>query len=214
MKYYETKNIKNIVLVGGAKAGKSTLAECMMFEGGVISRMGTIENGNTVSDFHEYEQERQNSIFSTIMHTEWRGTKINIIDTPGLSDYIGQATPGFRVADTAVLLLGAQHGVDVGAEVMMRYLRKRNKPTIMAVNQIDHPKADFDKTIEEIKSQFSENVVLMQYPYNSGEGFDSIIDLLKMIMYKFSPTGGKPEKLPIPAEEKEKADELHNILVE
>ncbi len=214
MKFYATENIKNITLVGGAKAGKTTLAECMMFEGGVIDRMGSVEDKNTVSDYHEVEHERGNSVFSSILHTEWRGSKINIIDTPGMDDFIGEVIPSLRVADTALLLINAQSGVEVGTEIVMRYLRKYNKPTIMVVNQMDGPKADFDLTLSQIREQFDENVVIMQYPYNSGDGFNCIIDLLKMVMYKFPPEGGKPEKVAIPDEEKEKANELHNTLVE
>lgn len=214
MKFYATENIKNITLVGGAKAGKTTLAECMMFEGGVITRMGSVEDKNTVSDYHEVEHERGNSVFSSILHTEWRGTKINIIDTPGMDDFIGEVIPSLRVADTALLLINAQSGVEVGTEIVMRYLRKYKKPTIMVVNQMDGPKADFDVALTQIRDQFEENVVVMQYPYNYGENFNCIIDLLKMVMYKFPPEGGKPEKVAIPDEEKEKANKLHNTLVE
>ena len=214
MKYYETSHIKNIVLVGGSKSGKTTLAECMMFEGGVINRMGTVEDGNTVSDYHELEIERKNSVTSSVLHTEWRGTKINIIDTPGLDDFIGEVISALRVADTALLTLNAQNGVEVGTEIVWRYLQKYNKPSIFVVNQVDHSKADFNRTAEMAKQQFGEGVIVVQYPYNAGEGFDSIIDVLKMVMYKFPTEGGKPEKLPIPEEEKERAAELHNILVE
>ncbi len=214
MNYYESSKIKNIAILGGSKAGKTTLAECMMFEGGVISRMGSVEDKNTVSDYHEVEHERQNSVYSSIMHTEWRGTKINIIDTPGLDDFVGEVIPALRVANTSLLVINAQNGVEVGTEIMMRYLRRYEKPTILVVNQIDHSKADWDRTLESVNSQFSENVVVVQYPYNAGDGFDSIIDVLKMVMYKFPPEGGKPEKLPIPDDQKERADELHNELVE
>lgn len=214
MKHYETQNIKNIVLVGGSKSGKTTLAECMMFEGGVTGRMGTIEDHNTVSDYHEIEQERENSVYSSIMHTEWRGNKINIVDTPGMDDFIGEMISALRVSDTALLLLNNQNGVEVGTEIAWRYLKKFNKPTIFVANQADHAKADFNATAEQAKAQFGNKVIVVQYPYNNGEGFDSIIDVLKMVMYKFPAEGGKPEKLPIPDEEKAKADELHNILVE
>lgn len=214
MKQYQSQNIKNVVLVGNSKSGKTTLAECMMFEGGVINRRGSIDDKNTVSDYHEIEMERGNSIYSSIMHTEWRGTKINIIDTPGLDDFAGELIGALRVADTAVLVLNAQYGVEVGSEIAWRYLKKYSKPTIFVVNQLDNGKADFNNTIEQAKGQFGSGVVVMQYPYNAGDGFDSIIDVLKMVMYKFPADGGKPEKLPIPDEEKARADELHNALVE
>ncbi|MEM6263291.1 MAG: elongation factor G [Bacteroidota bacterium] len=214
MKEYQTAHIKNVTLVGSSGAGKSTLAECMMFEGGVINRMGTIDDGNTISDYHEIEHERKNSVFCSIMHTEWRGTKINLLDTPGQDDFIGETIPALRISDTSLLILNAQYGVEVGTELVMRYLRKFHKPTVMVVNQVDHPKADFDRTVEQIKNQFEENIVVVQYPYDmQGEG-RAIIDLLKMVMYRFPEEGGKPEKHPIPDSEKEKADQLHNELVE
>ncbi len=214
MKEYQSKDIKNIVLVGSSKSGKTTLAECMMFEGGVISRMGKVEDRNTVSDYHEIEQERQNSIFSSVLHTEWRGSKINIIDTPGLDDFIGETVPSLRVADTALVVLNAQNGVEVGTEIIWRYLEKYHKPSLFVVNQVDHPKADFQSTLEMAQRRFGSKVIAVQYPYNPGEGFNAIIDLLKMVMYEFPPAGGKPEKKPIPASERARADELHNRLVE
>ncbi|MEZ4772781.1 MAG: elongation factor G [Bacteroidia bacterium] len=214
MKHYQTNEIKNIVLVGSSKSGKTTLAECMMFEGGVLSRMGSVEEGNTISDFHEIEIERKNSIFSSILHTEWRGTKINIIDAPGLDDFTGELISSLRVADTALVTLNAQYGVEVGTELVWRYLQKYHKPTVFIINQLDQSKADFNNTVEQAKAQFGDKVILVQYPYNTGDGFNAIIDLLKMVMYKFPPEGGKPEKLPIPDDEKARAEELHNTLVE
>lgn len=214
MKHYESKDIKNIVLVGSSKSGKTTLAECMMYEGGVISRMGKIEDKNTVSDYHDIEQERQNSIFSSVLHTEWRGSKINIIDTPGLDDFIGETIPSLRVSDTALVVLNAQNGVEVGTELIWRYLEKYHKPSIFVVNQVDNPKADFNATFEAALRHFGPKVTMVQYPYKTGEGFNAIIDLLKMVMYEFPPEGGKPAKKAIPDDERARADELHNILVE
>ena len=214
MKHYATSNIKNVVLVGGSKSGKTTLAECMLFEGGQLNRMGSVDDGNTVSDYHEVELERKNSIFSSIMFTEWRGTKINLIDAPGVDDFVGELVSALRVCDTALVTINAQQGAEVGTEIHWRYLKKYNKPAIFVMNQLDHSKADFNSSLESLKTQFGDGIIQFQYPYNAGEGFDSIIDVLKMVMYKFPPGGGKPEKVPIPDEEKERAEELHNALVE
>ncbi len=214
MKVYDDKHIKNVVLVGSSKSGKTTLAEAMLFEAGLINRRGTVEEKNTVSDYHEIEHERGSSVYATTMHTEWRDYKINIIDTPGLDDFIGEVISSLRVADTAVMLLNAEHGVEVGTELIWNYVEQFQKPIIFAVNHVDHSKADFDSTVEQAKRRFGKAITVMQYPVNTGEGFDSIIDLLKMTMYKFSAQGGKPQKLPIPAEEQDKANQLHNELVE
>ena len=214
MKVFDEKHIKNIVLLGSAKSGKTTLAETMLFEAGLINRRGTVEDKNTVSDYHEIEHERENSVYATTLHTEWKNYKINIIDTPGLDDFVGEVVSSVRVADTCVFLINAQHGVEVGTELIWNYVDQFSKPTIFAVNQLDHPKSNFDQTLESIQNRFGSAATLMQYPVSQGDDFNAIIDLLKMVMYKFPPEGGKPEKLPIPDEEKEKANRLHNELVE
>ncbi len=214
MKVFDDKHIKNIALLGSAKSGKTTLAEAMLFEAGLINRRGAVETKSTVSDYHEIEHERQNSVYATSLHTEWRGYKINIIDTPGSDDFIGEIISSLRVADTGVMLINAQHGVEVGTELIWNYMERYQKPVIFGINQLDHPKADFEQSITSLKTHFGSAVTLMQYPLDQGAGFDTIIDLLKMIMYKFPPEGGKPEKLPIPENELEKANQLHNELVE
>lgn len=214
MKLYDEKHIKNVAIVGSAKSGKTTLAETMLFEAGIINRRGTVEEKNTISDFHEVEHERQSSVYATALHTEWRDYKINIIDTPGLDDFIGEVISAVRVCDTALMLLNAQHGVEASSEVVWDYVDKYKKPTIFAVNQLDHEYANFNKAVDEAKRIFGNAITIMQYPVNQGKDFNAIIDLLKMTMYRFPATGGKPEKLPIPDDEKERANELHNILVE
>lgn len=214
MQVFDENHIRNIVLVGGAHSGKTTLAETMLYESKVINRRGSVEAKNTVSDFHEIEHERGTSVYATPMHTEWRNYKINILDTPGLDDFIGEIVAALRVADTCIMIINAQHGVEVGTELLWNHVDKYRKPVIFAINQLDHAKSDFEKSIQSLQQHFGQSAVIMQYPINEGEGFNSIIDLLKMVLYKFPTDGGKPEKLPIPESEKAKADALHNILVE
>lgn len=214
MKTYDEKHIKNVAIVGSAKSGKTTLAETMLFEAGIISKRGSVEEKNTVSDYHEIEHERQSSVYATALHTEWRDYKINCIDTPGIDDFIGEVIAAVRVCDTAIMLLHAQHGVEASSEVIWDYVDKYRKPTIFAINQLDHEHAQFNRTVEQAKQKFGNAVTIMQYPLNAGIGFNAIIDLLKMTMYRFPASGGKPEKLPIPEEEIALAQELHNTLVE
>lgn len=214
MKTYDEKHIKNVALIGAAKSGKTTLAETMLFEAGIITRRGTVEEGNTLSDYHEIEKERCSSVYATPLHTEWKDYKINIIDTPGIDDFLGEVSAAIRVCDTAVLLLNAQHGVEVGTEIIFDYVDKYRKPTILVINQLDHEKANFQQSFEEAQKFFGSAVTLMQYPVETGNGFNAIIDLLKMKMYRFPANGGKPEKLDIPATELERANQLHNQLVE
>lgn len=214
MKVFDDKHIKNVALVGAQGSGKTTLAETMLFEAGLLPRRGRIEDGNTVSDHHPLEQERMASAYSTVLHTEWRNYKINIIDTPGADELVGEAVPALRVADTCVLLVHAQHGVEVGTELAWQRLATNGRPVIIGINQLDHPHADMEGTMEQLRERFGSGVVLMQYPVEHGEGFHRIIDLLKMTMYVFKDAGGKPEKQPIPPGERERAEALHKELVE
>ncbi len=214
MPEFDTAHVKSIVLLGHAGSGKTTLTECMLYEAGLINRRGTVAEKNTVSDYHELEQERGNSIFSKLLHTKWRGYKINIIDTPGYDDFVGEVISALRVADTGVMLLNAVNGVEVTTDIIWDYTEQFKTPMIFAVNKLDDDDADFDRTVAEAKNHFGSKVQVVQYPRQQGAGFHEIIDVLRMTMYKFKDTGGKPEKLPIPDDEKAKADELHRELVE
>ncbi len=213
MKIYDDKHIKNVAFVGAHNSGKTTLAETMLFEAGMLNRRGSVEQKNTVADHHEIEHERQTSVFATPLHTEWRNYKINIIDTPGLDDFIGEIISSIRVADTVVTVLNGQHGVEVGTEIIWDYIDKYQKPTLFVVNQIDHPNSNFDESFKSIKNLVGNSAVQVQYPLII-DGAQCILDVLKMKVYKFSPEGGKPEKLEIPEDQKELADILHNELVE
>lgn len=211
---FDTLHVKNIVLLGHAGSGKTSLAEAMLFEAGIINRRGTIADQNTIGDFHPLEQERGNSIFSKLMHVKWRGYKINMIDTPGYDDFTGEVISALRVADTGVMLLNAAMGVEVSTDIIWEYSERFKTPMIFAVNKVDDDAADFDRTVAEAKNHFGNKVTVVQYPRTQGAGFHEIIDVLKMTMYSFKDSGGKPEKHAIPPEEKEKADLLHKELIE
>ena len=213
MKIYDEKHIKNIALVGAHNSGKTTLAETMLFEAGLLNRRGKVEDKNTISDYHEIEHARETSIFATPLHTEWRNYKINIIDTPGLDDFIGEISSTMRVADSLVTVINAQHGVEVGTEIIWEYINRFNRPTLFVINQIDHPKANFDQSFQSIVDLVGNNAVKVQYPIII-DGAQCIVDVLKMKVYKFKAEGGKPEKLEIPEDQKELAEHLHNELVE
>ena len=214
MPSFDTAHVKNIVLLGHAGSGKTTLSECMLFEGGLIQKRGSVEERNTVGDFYELEKERGNTIFSKLLHTNWRGYKINIIDTPGYDDFVGEVISALRVADTGIMLLNANFGVEVGTDLIWEYTEKFKTTMIFAVNKLDQDKADFDKTVAQAKDHFGRAIVVVQYPMNAGLEFDTIIDVLRMTMYKFPADGGKPQKLPIPESERAKADQLHKDLIE
>lgn len=214
MPEFDTAHFKNIALLGHSGSGKTTLAESMLFEAGMIHKRGSIEEKSTLSDYTDLEKERGNSLSSKLLHAPWKGYKINILDTPGFDDFSGEVLTALRVADTGVMLLNASTGVEVGTDIIWEYTEKFKTPTILVVNQLDHPKADFNKTLQEARTHFGNNVIAVQYPLNVGLGFNAIIDVLNMVMYQYSGSGGKPQKLAIPDAEKAKAETMHKELIE
>ena len=211
---YDTPNVRNIVLLGHSGSGKTTFAESMLYESKAITRRGQISAGNTVSDFTNIEQGRGHSIFSTLLHVDWKDCKINIIDTPGYDDFIGEIVSSLKVADTALMMLNASAGVEVGTELLWEYIQEYKTPTLFVVNQVDHLKADFEATIEQARQRFGNKILPVQYPIESGNEFHTIIDALRMVMYTFPKTGGKPEKHGIPINERGRANLMHQALVE
>ncbi len=214
MKVYQTNEIRNIALVGNAGCGKTTLAETMLFLGGVINRRGDVISKNTVSDYREVEQIQQNSIFSSVLYTEFAGNKINILDAPGADDFVGGVISSMHVADTVVLVLNSQNGIEVGAEVSWRNAARMHKPVIILANHVDHDNVNFEKLIDESKDLLSKKLAVVQYPVNAGPDFNAVIDVVKMKMLKWKDDSGKAEELEVPKEEKEKAEEYLNALVE
>ncbi|MDE7032752.1 MAG: GTP-binding protein, partial [Muribaculaceae bacterium] len=214
MKVYKTDQIKNIALLGSKGSGKTTLAEAMLYECGVIKRRGTVEAGNTVCDYFPVEKEYGSSVFSTVFYAEFLGKKLNVIDCPGADDFVGNAITALNVTDTGVIVVNGQYGVEVGTQNIFRTASSINKPIIFAINQLDGEKADYENVIEQMKEVFGPKIVAIQYPLASGPGFNSMIDVLLMKKYSWGPDGGVPTIEDIPAEELERANELHKALVE
>ncbi len=214
MKVYQANQIKNIALLGSSGSGKTTLSEAMLMEGGVINRRGSVVNKNTVSDYHKVEHEYGYSVFSSVLYTEWLDKKLNFIDCPGADDFITGAITSLNVTDTALMLLNTTQGVEVGTQNLFRYTEQYNKPVIFIANFLDHEKANFEQTLEQAKDNFGNKVVVIQYPVQVGSEFNAVVDVLKMKMYKWESQGGEPAILEIPEDQKEKADQLHNALVE
>lgn len=214
MKAYSTQNIRNVVLLGSTKSGKTTLSEAMLYEGKVIDRRGTVEAKNTVSDNAEIEQINQRSIYATPLYAEFMDTKFNIIDTPGADDFVGGAVSAFKVCDTGVLLINAQQGVEVGTQIFRRYAREYDIPLIVAVNQLDGDKANWEGTLESMKEAFGNKPVIIQFPVNVGPSFDGFVDVLTMKYYHFTDENGTRQDLDIPADLKDQADELRQALID
>ena len=214
MKVYQTNEIKNISLLGSKGSGKTTLAEAMLYECGVIKRRGTVEAKNTVSDYFPVEKEYGYSVFSSVFYAEFLNKKLNVIDCPGADDFVGNAYTALSVTDTGVILVDAQYGVEVGTQNIFRTTATLKKPVIFAINQLDGEKADYENTIEQMREIFGPKVVPIQYPLASGPGFNAMIDVLLMKKYSWGPDGGVPTIEEIPDEEKDRAQEMHQALVE
>ncbi len=214
MKTYQTKEIKNISLLGSKGSGKTTLAEAMLYECGVIKRRGTIDAKNTVSDYFPVEKEYGYSVFSTVFYAEFLNKKLNVIDCPGAEDFVGSAITALNVTDTGIILVNAQYGVEVGTQNIFRTCSSLNKPVIFAINQLDGEKADYDNVLEQMRESFGSKVIPIQYPLASGPGFNSMIDVLLMKKYSWGPEGGTPTIEDIPADQMDRAKELHRALVE
>ena len=214
MRVYQTNEIKNIALIGAKGSGKTTLAESMLFEAGVIKRRGTVETKNTVSDFMPVELNLGYSVFPTLFHAEWNNKKLNIIDCPGSDDFIGGAITALNVTDQAVILINGQYGPEVGTQNNFRYTEKLKKPVIFLINQLDSEKCDFDNIINTMRDIYGDKCVQIQYPLQTGPDFNSLIDVLIMKKLSWDKDGGEPKREDIPEEEMEKAMELHRALVE
>ena len=214
MKTYQANEIKNIALLGNDGAGKTTLTEALLYEAGVIKRRGRITQHNTVSDYFPVEQEYGYSVFSTVFHVEWNNKKLNIIDCPGSDDFVGAVMTALNVTDTAVLLLKGGVGLEVGTQNHFRYTEKLGKPVIFLVNQLDDENCDYEAILEQLTSVYGPKVIPIQYPLQTGPGFNALIDVLLMKKYSWGPEGGQPTIEEIPAEEMDKAMEMHKALVE
>lgn len=215
MKEYTVDKIRNVALVSHGTVGKTSMAEAMLFSAGETNRLGTIDDGTTVSDYSQDEIDRKISISSTMLHLGWKNHKINILDTPGYSDFIGEVIGAFQVVDTAVVLLNGVAGIEVGTETVVRLAEEKQIPRIFFVNRLDKEHADFDKVYEMTKERFGNAVAVLQFPANEGEAFDSIVDILKMKLLKFEKNkSGKFAEQPIPEEFADRAAELRNALME
>jgi elongation factor G len=214
MKVYKTNEIRNIALIGNAGSGKTTLAEAMLFECGLIKRRGTVDGKNTVSDYFPVEKEYGYSVFSTVFSYEWKEKLMNFIDCPGSDDFVGGVVSALNVTDMALMLIDAANGVEVGTVNQLRYVDHLNKPLVFLMNQMDHDKADYDNTLASLKEQYGSKVVPVQYPIGSGTSFDGIVDVLKQKLYKWKPGATAPDVLEIPGSEQEKAGEYYQALLE
>lgn len=215
MKDLRTEIIRNIVTGAHSGSGKTSLVEAMLYSMGVTNRLGTIEQGNTVSDYNEDEIERQISLNSSILHGPWKKHKINIIDTPGFMDFFGDVVASLYVADLVLVLISAASGVEVGTEMVWQEANKQKRPRFLVINKLDRENVDFDKIVNEVKESFGSEVTVCQFPVETGPNFLKIVDVVRNKLLVFpNDKSGKYTEEEIPSDLKDKADSLRNELVE
>jgi len=214
MKIYEPKDIRNVALLGHAGTGKTTLSESILYQTSVINRKGSVEENNTQSDYNELEHERGCSILSTSLFAEWQNIKINLIDTPGYDDYVGEMIAATNAADAGIVLMNAQNSIEVGTENAWNYCSLANIPLAFVINKLDVEQADFDRCISDAKDVFSHHATVIEYPLKSGAGLHTIVDILNMVVYEYPADGGTPAKKEIPESEKSKVDAYRSELID
>lgn len=215
MKEISTEQIRNVALISHGSVGKSSLAEAIAFTGGIVNRMGRIEDGSTVSDFHPDEIERQISITNSLINLHWNDHSINLLDTPGYSDFIGEVIGALRVVETAVVLINAVSGIEVGTEQVWDAAADVNASRIFLINQLDREHANFDKILASLQDNYGTKVVALQFPVNQGEGFNQIVDLIgmKLLTYEAG-SSNAPSQSEIPDNLQARTKELREKLME
>ena len=215
MKVYLGEQIRNIGVGGHSGSGKTSLVEAMLFNMKEIKRIGSVEQGNTASDYNEDEIERQVSINTALMHGEWNNTKINLIDTPGFSDFFGDVVSGLRAVDCVMIAVSAASGVEVGTERVRELADAYGLPRFYVVNKLDRENVQFMKIANELRDRFGKQVTIAQLPLESGPGFHVVVDILKEKTFTYAQDGsGEVTISEIPANVKEHVAKLRMELVE
>ena len=212
---YTSQQIRTIALIGHGGSGKTSFSEAALFSTGITNRQGRIEDGNTVSDYHPDEIERKISINASLLTTDVNNIKINILDTPGYTDFTGEVKAALRVCDSAVTFVRAFEGVEVGTEVVWNYVKEYKLPSLFAINKIDGENTDFDAVFLSVKERLSSDATVITFPVKTGTGANAVIDIVKMKLLRFVPNAnGKYIEEELPAEFKEKTLKLHEELIE
>jgi elongation factor G len=215
MKTYPPADIRNFAIVGHASSGKTLLSEAMLLCAGVITRMGRIADGTTVSDYHVSEKQRQISVSATLLHADWAGKKFNMIDTPGYLDFISEGLGALRVGDFALVVIHAQHGLGVGTDRVWNYATGYGLPKMIVVNALDKEHVDFDAVLKGAQDHFGRHVFPVTLPVNAGPGFNRTLDVLRNEILTYATDGsGKCTKEPATGEWADKAQALHRELIE
>ncbi|MCZ7610940.1 MAG: elongation factor G [Ignavibacterium sp.] len=215
MKEYGPESIRNIAFIGHGGSGKTSLSEVLLYTAGEINRIGNVLEGNTVSDYTSNEIEKQISISTSLMHIEWNGKKINILDTPGYSDFMGDVKSALKVCDTAVMIVKSAEGIEVGSEVTGKFVNEYKLPSAIIINKVDNEHSTFEETLEKIKDRLTSGAIVVTFPVTEGVNFNAVVDVIKMKVFTFGDAGSKKvTEGEIPANLKAKADDYRTQLIE
>ncbi len=212
MNKYSIEAIRNVAVVGHSGAGKTSLVEALLFNGGAIDRLGKVDDGSSTTDYDPDEIKRKISINAALAPCEWNNAKINLIDTPGYPDFVGDVIGALRVAETALIVVDAVGGVEVGTETGWDYASARSAAKVFFVNKMERENADYFQVVEQLQSVFGRSVVPVQIPIGSEDSFSGLVDIIGMKAYSFA--GGKPSEMPIPADMQAQIGQFHEALVE
>ncbi|QGU96549.1 elongation factor G [Clostridium bovifaecis] len=214
MKDYKTQSLRNIAFIGHSGSGKTTLAEAVLYYTKTIDRFGKVEDGNTTSDYDPEEKRRKISIATTVLPCEWENIKINMVDTPGYFDFVGEMIEGLRAADMAVITVSARSGIKVGTEKAWNYVNENNMPRAFFINKLDTENSDFEKVLSQLKDSFGISVVPIQYPIGKENSFNGVINVISRKARIFNPNTRKMEITNIPEELVEKTEECKRMIIE
>lgn len=214
MRVFDAQHVRTAVLLGHAGCGKTTLAESLLFIAKVTTRKGSVPERNTVSDYHDLEHERGTSVFTTLLTFEWEPYKLNLLDTPGYDDFIGQVLPALRVADLGLLLVNLQSGVEVGTELLWKYAEREGLPCALVLTKPDIEQASFERALEQIRQRLSISAVVLQYPLGEGTQFQGIVDVLSGQLYGADTPGTPAQPRPVPDHEHERLQRFREQLLE
>lgn len=214
MKVYDAPSIRNVALVGHSGAGKTQLTSALLFDAGAVNRLGRVDDGTTVTDYDEEEIARKHTLACSLAHVEWNRHKINLIDTPGMSNFHSDSRAALRVADAALVVVDGVHGVEVSTEKMWTAAQELEVPRIVVLNRLDRERASLERSLASLRTVFGRTVIPVQLPIGEEKGFTGVVDLVAMTAWTFAPETGQPSESPVPADMQSEAQAAREALIE
>src|SRR5437868_6942885 len=213
MKVYKAGNIRNVALISHVGGGKTSLVDAALYDSGAVTRQGKVDEGSSVSDYDPDELKRHMSLNAKVLPVEWKNTKINLIDTPGYADFVGEVKAGLRVADAALMVVTAEKGVEVGTELTWQYADERHLPRMVLVNKLDRENTSFELALDSLRQHFGNKIVPLQIPIGEQADFKGVVDLVTQKAYTFE-GGNNAHEIPVPAHLQESVNTFREQMIE